>query len=234
MTYNVIATGSDGNATVINDCILIDCGVPYKALKHYVKRLQLVLLTHEHSDHFNAATVRRLAQERPGLRWGCCEWMVEKLLDAGIYRRQIDVYEPGKSYGYRVAAMKLSPVETPLNVRNCAYKIVFTVGGLRSTQMERLFYATDCGTLDGITAKGFDVYMVEANHKQADIERRAAEKLAAGEYAYEFKAADNHLSFEQARDWLAENMGPRSIWVPMHEHKGRPNDESCIADGPVD
>lgn len=231
MTYNVIATGSDGNATVVNDCILIDCGVPYKALKHYVKRLQLVLLTHEHSDHFNPATVRRLAQERPGLRWSCCEWMVEKLLDAGVYRSQIDVLEPGQSGAY-AAGVAIRAEKTPHNAPNCAWKVVFNLG----KTVERLFYATDCGTLDGITAKGFEVYMVEANHKQADIERRAAEKLAAGEYAYEFKAAENHLSFEQARDWLAENMGPRSVWVPMHEHKekGGSNHESGFTDGPVD
>ena len=30
--YNIIATGSKGNAVVIEHEILIDCGVPFKAL----------------------------------------------------------------------------------------------------------------------------------------------------------------------------------------------------------
>ena len=76
MTFNVIATGSTGNAVVINDSILIDCGVPYKALEPVKKDLKLVLLTHVHSDHFKPRTVRALHKERPALQWACGEWMV--------------------------------------------------------------------------------------------------------------------------------------------------------------
>ena len=231
MTFEIIATGSDGNATVINDCVLIDCGVPYKALKHHVKRLQLVLLTHEHGDHFNPATATRMAQERPALRWACCPWMVEKLIQAGVQRRQIDVLEPGRAAGY-ISGVVIRPEATQHNVPNCAWKVVFT---LRDGP-ERLFYATDCGTLDGISAKDYDLYMVEANHTRAEIEKRAAEKLAAGEYAYELRAAENHLSLEQAQDWLAQNMGPKSEWVPMHQHKnkGGADHEHGISYGPDD
>ena len=53
MTYNIISTGSKGNAVVINGRILIDCGVPFKALEPVKKDLRLALLTHIHSDHFN-------------------------------------------------------------------------------------------------------------------------------------------------------------------------------------
>ena len=53
--YNIISTGSDGNATILEDFVLVDCGVPYKALEPYVPKLKLVLLTHIHSDHFQKA-----------------------------------------------------------------------------------------------------------------------------------------------------------------------------------
>ena len=69
--YNIIATGSTGNAVKIND-ILIDCGVSFKKLKDVYKHIKLVLLTHEHSDHFRTPTIRKLAAERPTLRFGCC------------------------------------------------------------------------------------------------------------------------------------------------------------------
>ena len=72
--YNIISTGSDGNATILEDFVLIDCGVPYKALEPYVTKLKLVLLTHIHSDHFQKRTIKRLAEERPTLRFGCCGW----------------------------------------------------------------------------------------------------------------------------------------------------------------
>jgi hypothetical protein len=49
MNYEVVATGSKGNAVLINDEILIDIGVPHKKIFPYFKKLKLVLLTHIHS-----------------------------------------------------------------------------------------------------------------------------------------------------------------------------------------
>ena len=88
--YNIISTGSDGNATILEEFVLIDCGVPYKALEPYVPKLKLVLLTHIHSDHFQKRTIKRLAEERPTLRFGCCRWLTPPLLAAGVPERQID------------------------------------------------------------------------------------------------------------------------------------------------
>lgn len=212
MTCNIIATGSDGNATIINDTILIDIGVTMKALRPFVKRLRLVLLTHTHSDHFKRATVRSLAKARPALRWACCYWMVDNLLAAGVDARQIDVIEPGHAVSYKDLASIL-PEKTLHNVPNCCWH-VYAAG-------ESMIYATDCGTLDGIEAKGYDLYLIEANHSRAELEARIAEKEAAGEYAYEIKAAENHLSREQAIDWLTANMGPKSEWIAMHQHKDK-------------
>lgn len=39
--YNIISTGSDGNATILEDFVLVDCGVPYKALEPYRELLIL-------------------------------------------------------------------------------------------------------------------------------------------------------------------------------------------------
>lgn len=222
MKYNIIATGSDGNCTIVNYVMAIDMGVPYKAIKHDASKLKLVLLTHEHSDHFNDGTIRRLAFERPALRFGCCSWLVDKLLSAGVKREQIDVYTPGKTSVYSAQGLYICPVETPHNVPNCAYKI-----RIAGADGGTLFYATDCGTLDEIEAKGFDLYMVEANHTAAEIELRAAMKEARGEFAYERRAAENHLSFEQARDWLAENVDAHSVWIPMHGHKEKEGGADC-------
>ena len=81
-----------------------------------------------------------------------------------------------------------------------------------------MFYATDTATMDGIEAKGYDLYMIEANHVKAELEARRDAKVAAGEYAYEFNAARNHMSQEQAEDWLYQQMGPNSRYVFLHQH----------------
>ena len=57
MNYKIISTGSQGNAIVLNEIILIDCGVPFKELKDVYKDLRIVLLTHIHGDHFNKTTI---------------------------------------------------------------------------------------------------------------------------------------------------------------------------------
>lgn len=97
--YNIIATGSKGNAVVIEHEILIDCGVPFKALAAEWKTLKLVLLTHIHCDHFQPSTLRLLASNRPTLRFACCDWLCKPLVDAGVPISQIDVLTPGTMFG---------------------------------------------------------------------------------------------------------------------------------------
>lgn len=212
MTYEIIATGSSGNAVLINDAILIDCGVSWKKLEHYAKQIRLVLLTHEHGDHFKPSTVRALHRERPSVRFVCCDWMVKPLVDAGVSKMAIDVAPlVGSTIVYKSLDLSARPVSVPHNVKNCAWKIY--------SGKECLFYATDCATLDGIEAKDFDIYMIEANHTKKEIAERIAAKDAAGQYAYEREAERNHLSQEQAMDWLAQNMGANSKYVFLHQHQ---------------
>lgn len=210
MIFDIISTGSKGNAVVLGGSIMVDCGIPFKLLAPHIKHLRLVLLTHEHGDHFVPSTVRRIHQERPTLRFGCCEWMVPHLLAAGVDKRTIDVYVPHHTYLYP-GDIQIRPEPLTHNVLNCGYHIF--------DARERVFYATDTGTMDGILAPLYDWYFIEANHTQADIAARAAEKQAAGQYAYEIKAAENHLSQEQAEDWLYRNMGQNSQYVFLHGHK---------------
>jgi L-ascorbate metabolism protein UlaG (beta-lactamase superfamily) len=211
MYYNIISTGSQGNAVVVNNHILIDCGVTFKALKGVYKDLQIVLLTHIHTDHFKPKTLKRLAQERPTLRFGCCQWLVKPLVDAGIPKQSIDVYEIGKIYDYK--AFKVSPIKLYHNVQNCGYR-VFASG-------EKAIYATDTGHLQGITAKDYDLYMIEANYTDEDLQERINAKLEAGEYSYELNVASRHLSHEQASEWLMENMSVKSEYVFLHGHKDK-------------
>ena len=218
MEYEVLATGSKGNCVIINGEIAIDMGVTWKKVAPYVKKLKLVLLTHVHSDHFKPSTVKRLHQERPTLRFGCCDWMIKPMLEAGVSKKAIDVIEPtlpgdtSRAAIYRGLAI-VDPMPLAHDVPNCGWSITMN--------REHIFYATDTGTMDGIEAKGYEWYFIESNHTTADIEARAAEKLAKGEFAYEMRAASTHLSYEQAMDWLYKNMGPTSQYVLLHGHEER-------------
>ena len=215
MKYEIIQSGSDGNCTIVNDRIAIDIGAPWYRIEQFSPDLKLVLCTHEHGDHFNRRTVRTLARKRPTIRWACGEWMAEHLIAAGVDRRNIDVLEMGHWYRYRIgdAWVSVSGFETRHDVRNCGWKLSALSGSL--------FYATDLGTLDGIDAQRYDVYLLEANYTEADLQHRMEEKLEAGEFAHESRVAETHLSWEEAAEWLRQNMAPHSVWIPMHQHKER-------------
>jgi len=206
--YTIVATGSKGNAVIIEKFIMIDCGVPFKALLPYYKSLKLVLLTHEHSDHFNQTTVKRLAKERPTLRFGCGKWLVEMLVDCGVSAQNIDILtaDYDSSYG----KFTVEPIKLFHDVKNQGYRLSFPKG--------KMFYATDTNSLQGITAKDYDLYMIEANFEDAEIKERIEKKESAGQYAYENKAKMNHLSKAKADEWLLENMGKNSEYVYLHEH----------------
>lgn len=214
MICDVISTGSQGNAVILNREILIDCGVPYKQLKPYTRDLRLVLLTHAHGDHFNETTIRRLHKERPSLRFGCCEWMVGHLISADVSPRVIDVYSAASPTAFNEYDRgRVIVLAFPLfhDVENCGYKIL--IDG------KTALYATDTATMDGISAPGFDLYMIEANHTEQEIAERIRRKTGTGEFIYEYRAAAGHLSREKADAWLSLNAGPNSKVIYLHQHK---------------
>lgn len=164
------------------------------------------------SDHFKKSAVAALAKNRPSLRFACCEWMVGPLLEAGVDKRVIDVLAP-MIVIYYAGLGHFEAERIPHNVDNCCWHIWYG--------NDSLFYATDCSSLSMIKAENYRTYMIESNHRRAEIEARIAAKRAAGDFAYEEQAMHNHLSQEQALDWLAANMGPNSQYIFLHQHKER-------------
>lgn len=211
MNYKIISTGSKGNAVILNDEILIDCGVPYKALKPYVKGLKLVLLTHIHSDHFKPETIRKLANERPTLRFGCGKWLLPSVIACGVRKTKIDIYIPNTKNQY-TSDLQLIMIPLKHNVSNCGYKIYL--------KDEKIFYATDCNNLDGIDAPGYDYYMIEANYADEEIWERIRQKEETGQYCYEYDVLNNHLSKKKADDFIVANANENSKYIYLHGHEG--------------
>ncbi len=208
MNYNIISTGSQGNAIVLNNIILLDCGVPFRDLKDVYKDLKIVLLTHIHGDHFNKTTIRKLAAERPTLRFACCYWLVSELLQCGVSIHNIDSLAYGCFYNYKT--FQVSPVKLYHDVDNAGWRVFMNA--------EKAIYMTDTVTLEGITAKNYDLYLVEANYITEELEERIRAKEAAGEYVYEYRVQKVHLSKEKADEWLYNNMGENSEAIYIHQH----------------
>ena len=122
MNYKIINSGSDGNGMIIEDTILIDCGISFKKLNEYYKRLEIVLLTHIHGDHFNKKTISKLAIERPKLIYATdtnrIDHIIAKNYDyyfiEGNYESEEELHERADNeyYENRVRNTHLSKVKT--------------------------------------------------------------------------------------------------------------------------
>lgn len=207
MNYKILGTGSKGNALFVEEGsshILIDCGVPYKKVSGL--NIDVVLLTHIHGDHFNPATIKRLAAEHPMIYWMCGEYLVKPLASAGV--RMDRIFPIKRSASFKGMQYK----------RFCLDHDVSNSGWVVWNDDVSFLYATDTSSLDNVTALGLDYYFVEANYGEDEIEDRIRQKKEAGEYVPEIRTRCTHMSKEQADAWLADNAGPDSIFIYMHEH----------------
>lgn len=217
--YKIINSGSDGNCTIINQTIAIDLGVSYTKLGKYVKTIKVVFLTHEHGDHFNEITIRKLNFLRPGVKFVCLEYLVPKLTKI-VPKASIFVLEPNKSYDLGICKASAFPLHH--DVENCGWRI--RIGNWK------MIYVTDTSDLDGIKAKNYNLYLIEANYDVVEIMDRIKQKRLNGEYIYEIRAMNNHLSKQQCDDFLYQNMGENSKFEYMHRHKEKTNDKEIQID----
>lgn len=211
LSYRIIGTGSKGNALHLacgEHKVLIDIGVPYKAIKPL--EIDYVLLTHSHRDHLNISTVSKLAYENPHIKFFCTKYLVQTLLKCGVDVGNI-YFKPHIEIG----SLTLNRFNLIHDVPNCGWKLKFKDGG---KQTLKVFYATDTASLDHVSAKGFDYYFIEANYDEDEIVQSIKDKVENGEYSYERRVVDTHLSKQKADKWLSNNIGDNSVYVYIHEH----------------
>ena len=202
----VISSGSEGNAVIYNNAIMVDCGVSLKALQEVKRSLKIALLTHKHGDHLKIRTLQRLQAERPTLRVACGDFLLEELPCI----KNIDVLQVGKIYDY--GAFKVSPVKLYHDVPNFGWRIFLPNG-------QKIFHATDTVHLEGITAKGYDLYAIEHNYCEEYIQQAIEEARANGEYTHAYGNINTHLSIQQARAFIEANRKESSEVLELHKSR---------------
>lgn len=201
--YKILSSGSKGNAVIYFDTILVDCGVPFSIVKPYLKDIQIILLTHSHGDHLNVNTIKKTQSERPAVRFGCGEFLTEKLTEI----KNVDIFQAGRIYDY--GAFKVSPIVLYHDVPNFGYRIF--KGG------KKILHATDSRTLDGISAKEYDLYCLECNYDEERVYSIIGSKRERGEYAYQLGSINSHLSVQQSQDFVLRNAGKEYQFVQLHQ-----------------
>lgn len=219
--FEIISSGSKGNAVLLSGQVLIDCGVPFRKLEEcgVVDNIKYIFLTHQHSDHLNFATIRKLISVHPSIRLIYNGYLKKTLSDicshfdySFLYRNSFitDEYE-----WYKIGNIKFSNVPLHHDVQNCGWKIHFcTPQGIY-----KVFYATDTSNMNDISVKNYDLYLIEANYEKEALLQRIRNKRASGQFVYEERVVKTHMSKEQTDEWLYNNMGANSSFVYMHKHE---------------
>jgi len=153
MKFNIIASGSKGNATIIkykDSILLIDMGITLTRLQEGLKEWDLkldqlsgALFTHDHGDHIRGLRFisPKICYSTRGTLTSLCN--------------EIDFYQP-----FLVGEFKITPYKTSHDATNpCCYLI--------EAGEEKLAYVTDTGYMLEETINAFknvNYLIIESNH----------------------------------------------------------------------
>lgn len=216
MTCDVIATGSKGNAVLLNGRFLFDCGVPFNVLKGHLKGIQVVFLTHIHGDHFQKRTISKIHRVRPSIRFVCGRNLLVPLCcECGVSLENVILCEPGKqtSVYWGPEYIEFQCFDLIHNVGNVGW-VVKVVGG---SEPGTAMYATDTQYIP-VNMPGLDLYMVECNYHVDELKKRREKKISEGKFLYEDTVEAAHMSHETVTAWLGQNAAAHSQVVFLHQH----------------
>lgn len=205
MICEVINSNSKGNAVIYHEQIMVDCGVPFAALKDYIPNIKLILLTHKHGDHFKLKTLQKMVRINPNIRIACGDWMKKELKD--LDHDKIDYLDTNKLYDYGM--VKVSPFTLYHDVPNCGWRII--------KGNHKIIHATDTYTMQGISAVGYDVYAIEHNYDEEIIQEEIEKAKAEKRYTRAFNSMDSHLSIQQAQEFIERNRRQDCQIVELHK-----------------
>ena len=208
MKYNIIGSSSKGNAIIVEDKILLDCGVSYTKLKAYLKNIKLIFVSHVHKDHLLPTTIKHIAYNYPAIKYICgSNYVVNKLVECGVNKKNIYILNTSKWYDLGMIKAKLEPLEhdTP------NYALLFEY------KSKKCLYVVDTASVDNIEAKNYDLYLIESNYKDEILEYHKQICENEDEMYYLDRVDKTHLSYSKANDFLINNMGSNSEYCYIHQ-----------------
>ena len=212
MKYNIIGSSSKGNAIIVEDKILLDCGVSYTKLKSYLKDIKLIFISHVHKDHLLPTTIKHIAYNYPTIKYICgSNYVVNELVKCGVNKKNIYVLNTSKWYDLGLIKAKLELLEhdTP------NYALLFEY------KSKKCLYVVDTASVDNIEAKNYNLYLIESNYNEELLEKHIQECINNNDNEdklyYLNRVKSTHLSYNKCTDFLLENMGENSEFVRIHK-----------------
>ncbi len=206
MKFCIIASGSEGNCTLIEDskgcAVLVDAGLSMRRISAGLEELGkdfscicALLISHEHADHLRGAAV------------------LTRRLDLPIYASAgtlalVKRFFPPMTRMVALNGQRLAFGDLCIEAFRVSHDASEALGFIITEGERRLAIATDLGHIDEATLeqlRGSDSIVLEANH---DLEM-----LLKGPYPWDLKqrirSSLGHLSNDQAAEALLQVAAPR-------------------------
>ena len=207
MKYEIIGSSSKGNCIVVEDILMLDCGVSYTKIKPYLKKVKLIFISHGHKDHLLPSTIKKIAYNKPTMKFltGSVD-VIELLKEYGVNGKNIYYIAHQKWYDLGLMKARLEL----LNHDVWNYALRWEYNGKLG------IYIVDTASVENIKAKNYDLYLIEANYKEEILQKHIKE-CTQEELVYLQRVPYTHLSYEKANTFLIENMGANSEFQYIHE-----------------
>lgn len=195
----IIATGSSGNA-VLHNTILVDCGVSKKELEPFIDEIEVVFITHRHSDHWTKSSINMFAKE--GISIYCSnsdKRFFNKELGKDFTDKYITYFNVQDRLDFSNSLMETTVWTDYLNhdVPNYCLEIRVTTLGINKST--KIFHATDTGSLRGVKiGNKCNMYFIEANYQEYKLAAIEKETLERGQFNRFSRSRKTHLSKIQA------------------------------------
>lgn len=185
LQYEILKTGSKGNCVVIED-IMIDCGIPFSKMKDVLYDVKYLLLTHTHSDHIKAATLKKIKDLFP------------KITILGNYdvaqQYGVDIIV-NNGFHVETSDYTFLPVKGVHDVPVSGYE--FEVNGLK------VCYMTDTNTYKFFENPAYDYFFIEANYDEKKLKEIGSNFTTKGYNPV--LSAQRHASLQQAKGFYYSN-----------------------------
>lgn len=202
MQYSIIGTGSKGNCVVIDQEVMVDCGLPFTKIKPQLYNVKYLLLTHIHTDHIKKSTLNNIKRLFPRITI-------------------IGNYETHQHYNVNIIANSGFEIETneytftPFENEHNALCYGYT---WTTKEGYNVIYSTDTSSLDKAPKGPYDWLFLESNYDEKKIEQA---RNRTKEYGYDvYLAAQNHLSTKLCKTFYFMNRRDKdSKLVELHQSR---------------
>lgn len=210
---NIISSSSAGNCIILNEEIMLDCGVPYSKIKKELEKIKIIFISHVHSDHCLPSTIKKIAFEYPNIKFIVGNKLVDRLVELGIHKRNIYALELEKMY--QIGEYKIRLDYLIHDVPNCSIKII-------NKDNKKLIYIVDTSSVKHIKANNYDYALIEANYlTDEELDKEIQKSVEEGKFTHLKRVKNTHLSQLDALNWLQENNINNYIFVHEHRNKER-------------